>query len=138
MFGAWLRRLLRIDDDLGRRGERFAAQYLARLGYRVLQRGRRFRFGELDLIALDGRTVVFVEVKTRRGDRRGRPAEAVDGRKQARITRAALAYLKSHGLLANRVRFDVVALVWPEAVAEPEVTHIRSAFEAGGPRGMFT
>jgi putative endonuclease len=114
-----------------------AARYLAGLGYRILEQGRRLRAGELDLVALDGRTVVFVEVKTRRATDRGAPADAVDRRKQIRVTRAAAAYLKRHRLLDQPARFDVVAILWPAGDAEPEVRHFRAAFEADGPKSMF-
>ena len=73
--------------------------YLRRLGYKIVARRERGRLGELDLVAVDGRTVVFVEVKTRRSHDAGHPAEAVDPEKQRRLTRLALAYLKRHGLL---------------------------------------
>ena len=77
----------------GDRAERAAASYLKRLGYRVLTRGYRIREGEVDLIAIDGRTIVFVEVKARRG---GSPAEAVTPEKQRKLTLAALHFLKRH------------------------------------------
>jgi putative endonuclease len=123
---------------LGRRGEDAAARYLAGLGYRILERGRRLRAGELDLVALDGRTVVFVEVKTRQGADHGSPADAVDRRKQTRLTRAALAYLKRHRLLDRPSRFDVVSIVWPAEVVEPDMRHIRGAFEAQGRQSFFS
>jgi putative endonuclease len=114
-----------------------AARHLESLGYRILERGRRLRAGELDLVALDGRTVVFVEVKTRRSADRGSPADAVDKHKQTRVARAAAAYLKRHRLLNQPARFDVVAILWPGGDGEPELRHYRSAFEAVGPSSMF-
>jgi putative endonuclease len=114
---------------LGDRGEREAARWLRRQGLRILVRGYRTPRGEVDLIARDGDTVVFVEVKTRRA---GEPAEAVTAEKQRRISLAALQFLKRHGLLETRSRFDVVALVWPAASRAPTVEHIRNAFEYGG------
>jgi putative endonuclease len=119
---------------LGDRGERAAARYLRRRGLRVLARGYRTRYGEIDLIARDGDTLVFVEVKARR---RGVPAEAVTAEKQRRITLAALHFLRKHGLLEVRCRFDVVAIVWPDGRGEPEIQHIQSAFEAVGRGQMF-
>ncbi len=118
---ALLRRLL------GDRGEREAARWLRRQGFRILVRGYRTRRGEIDLIARDGDTVVFIEVKTRR---EGEPAEAVTPEKQRRLTLAALQFLKQHRLLDERSRFDVVALVWPDAQRPPTIEHIRNAFEA--------
>jgi putative endonuclease len=139
MFGAWWRRLWnRRDVSLGRRGEDAAAEHLERLGYRILERGRRFRFGELDLVALDGRTLVFVEVKTRSSADYGSPSQAVDARKRRRMTNAALGYLKQHRLLDRPSRFDVVSIVWPPDGTAARITHHRSAFEAAGRRGFFS
>ena len=130
-FARWFR-----SKPLGERGEDFAARYLKRLGYHIVGRQVDLRVGELDIVAVDGRTVVFVEVKTRTSDAAGAPAEAVDDLRQERMTRAALAYLKSHGLLEHAARFDVVALTWPEGAREPTLEHFKNAFPATG-RGQF-
>jgi putative endonuclease len=119
---------------LGDRGERAAAWYLRRKGLRVIVRGYRTRLGEIDLIARDGDTLVFVEVKSRR---QGVPAEAVTTEKQRRITLAALHFLRKHGLLDVRSRFDIVAIVWPDEHGEPQIEHIPNAFEAVGRGQMF-
>jgi len=118
--------------SLGSRGERAAAKYLRRKGYKIVAHGNRLRSGELDLVAVDGRTVVFVEVKTRRSDQYGNPAEAVDLRKQRRLTRLAVTYLKRHGLLEYPARFDVVAITWPEDRRRPAIEHFENAFDAVG------
>jgi putative endonuclease len=101
---------------------------------RILRRGYRTANGEIDLIARDGDTLAFVEVKARR---RGQPAEAVTTEKQRRLTLAALHFLKRYGLLETRTRFDVVAILWPDDGAEPEIEHIRDAFEARGRGQLF-
>ena len=136
---AWLQERI-TPLSLGERGERAAARLLRRLGYHVVTTRRRHRYGEIDIIAVDndveGRTVVFVEVKTRRSERLGRPAEAIDAGRQARLTRAALAFLKSHGLLEYASRFDVIEVIWPEEARRPTIRHIRDAFPAAG-RGQF-
>jgi putative endonuclease len=119
---------------LGDRGERAAARFLRRRGLRVLLRGYRTPSGEIDLIARDGETLVFVEVKARR---QGVPAEAVTTEKQLRITLAALQFLRKHGLLDVRSRFDIVAIVWPDERGEPQIEHIPNAFEAVGRGQMF-
>ena len=119
---------------LGDRGERAAARFLRRRGLRVLTRGYRTRLGEIDLIARDGDTLVFVEVKARR---QGVPAEAVTPEKQRRITLAALHFLRKHGLLDVRSRFDVVAIVWPDERGQPQIEHFPNAFEAVGRGQMF-
>lgn len=127
--------------SLGQRGEDFAARYLKRLGYKIVGRQVDLGVGELDIVAVDvhavgGRTIVFVEVKTRASDAAGQPAEAVDAERQTRLTRAAVAYLKAHGLLEYRARFDVIALIWPAGAKQPTLEHIRDAFPASG-RGQF-
>lgn len=119
---------------LGIRGERAAARFLRRQGMRVLVRGYRTPLGEIDLIARDGDTLVFVEVKTRR---QGAPAEAVTPEKQRRLTLAALHFLKRHDLLEQRSRFDVVAIVWPDDDRPPQIEHLRDAFPAVGRYQMF-
>lgn len=119
----------RKSCSFGERGEAAAARYLKRRGFQIVGRRERDRLGELDLVAVENRTVVFVEVKTRR---RGSPAEAVHGEKQRRLTRAALGYLKRHNLLECRARFDVVTVVWPENTLRPTIRHIRHAFDAHG------
>jgi putative endonuclease len=122
---------------LGRRGERAAAQYLKRRGLRILVVGERSQTGELDLVAIDGRTVVFVEVKTRRHLGTGHPADAVDRAKQTRLVRQGLQFLKRHGLLEQPARFDVVAVLWPRAARRPTIEHFANAFEPPGQGQMY-
>ncbi|MBW3600451.1 MAG: YraN family protein [Planctomycetes bacterium] len=122
---------------LGERGERAAERYLRRLGYVIVARSRRDRLGEIDLVAVDGRTIVFVEVKTRRSHEAGHPVEAVDEEKQRRLTRLALAYLKHHDLMSCSARFDVIAVTWPDGARRPVIEHFKNAFEAADP-GRFS
>ena len=116
---------------LGNRGEETAAAYLAQKGYAILERQYRTPAGEIDLIARDGRTLVFIEVKTRSSARYGRPAAAVGREKQRRITRAAMWYMMSEKRQSEAppCRFDVV-----EIFASPEgawkARHLENAFEA--------
>jgi putative endonuclease len=130
-FLRWYRRFF-PQKTLGQRGEEAAARYLKRLGYKILARGRRLRPGELDLVAVDGRTIVFVEVKTRTSQDAGHPSEAVDSEKQRRLTRLAVTFLKRHGLLDYPARFDVVAVTWPPGGGRPLIEHIKNAFDAVG------
>ncbi|HEX3997925.1 MAG TPA: YraN family protein [Pirellulales bacterium] len=123
---------------LGQRGEAAAAQYLKRLGYKIVGRGTHIGRGELDIIAIDGRRVVFVEVKTRDSSVAGEPHEAVDRNKQERLTRLALVYLKRYGLLDYPARFDVVSIIWPSQARRPTIEHIKNAFEATGRGQMFS
>lgn len=113
----------------GNRGERLAAKTLKAKGYRILARNCRNRWGEIDIIAMDGNTIVFVEVKTRSEHTQGRPEEAVTPTKQRQITRAAAVWLHHHKLDNHRCRFDVVAIVWRTGEA-PLIDHFQSAFDA--------
>ena len=131
-----IRRALK-PKTLGQRGEAAAARFLKRLGYVIVARGSHIRRGEIDLIAVDGRTVVFVEVKTRISHDAGHPAEAVDREKQRRLTRLAMVYLKRHHLLDNAARFDVIAITWPAGRRRPIIEHFKNAFEPVGEGQMF-
>ena len=114
---------------VGQRGEEAAARHLQSLGYVILERRFRTRAGEIDLVARDGNTLVFVEVKARTSLACGRPAEAVDGRKRARIARVASLYLAREGCGEAACRFDVVEVLL-EPGSPPRVRLIRNAFEA--------
>ncbi|HTO54036.1 MAG TPA: YraN family protein [Myxococcota bacterium] len=114
---------------LGRAGEDLACEFLQRAGFRILARNVHLRYAELDVVALDGPTLVFVEVRLRRGARFGGAAESVDLRKQRRIAAAAAELLASRRLpRMPRVRFDVVAI--DASCAPPRVSHHRDAFSA--------
>ena len=112
---------------LGKEGERVAERYLQNKGYKVVARNYRCAGGEIDLIVLDRRVVVFVEVKTRTGRGFGTPLEAVELRKQRRMIHAAQLFLAQKGLQQRDARFDAVGVSW--AGREPVVEHIENAFE---------
>jgi putative endonuclease len=112
---------------LGKEGERIAERYLIKKGYKLVERNYRCPSGELDLIVLDRRVVVFVEVKTRTGHAFGTPFEAVEFRKQQKMTQAAQYFLAQKGLQQRDARFDVVGISWPGR--QPVVEHIENAFE---------
>lgn len=112
---------------LGRDGERVAEQFLKQKGFKIVERNYRCAAGELDLIALDRRVVVFVEVKTRTGLGYGTPLEAVAYRKQQKMIQAAQYFLSEKGLHQRDARFDVVGVTWPGR--EPVVEHIENAFD---------
>jgi putative endonuclease len=123
---------------LGQRGEDAAACFLRRRGYRIVDRSSRWRHGELDLVAVDRQTIVFVEVKTRTTADFGDPSLAVDAEKQRRLTRLAVSWLKRHRLLEQPARFDVVAITWPEGQRRPRIEHYPNAFDASGRWGFFS
>lgn len=113
---------------MGRRGEELAAQHLVSLGYQVVARNYRVPCGEVDIIAQDKDTLVFVEVKTRSSLGFGLPAEAVTLRKQKQIAKAALFYLGKVGGLHRPARFDVVSVVLTSQ-ATPRIELIKNAFD---------
>lgn len=112
---------------LGAYGERVAAKHLEDLGLVVLDRNWRCPDGEVDLILRDGDDIVFCEVKTRRGDRFGSPAEAIDQRKIRKLRQLAQRWLTQSGTRWDGIRFDVVE-VRAQGRRAPRVAHIRAAF----------
>lgn len=132
-----LRGLFRARS-FGERGERIAERWLKRRRYKIVARRCRGQLGEIDLVAVDGRTVVFVEVKTRQSCDAGHPVEAVGAEKQRRLTRLAVAYLRRHDLLECACRFDVIAVTWPSGRGRAVVEHFPRAFEAIGYDGLFS
>ena len=126
------------NDTLGRRGERAAVKFLKRQRYTIIHRGYRILGGELDIVAVDGRTVVFVEVKTRASHDAGHPAEAVDP------TQTKAAYSVGFGLSASlsvarlfgAIRRDRHHLAGHQK--KPTIEHIKNAFEPQGQGQMFS
>jgi putative endonuclease len=114
---------------LGKSGEDLACRELARLGYVILARRYRTRYGEIDIVARDGPTIVFVEVKARTTDRFGLPSDAVTLHKQARITAMAEDFIARRGLAGAPCRFDVVAVTFA-AEGRLKVEVMQSAFDA--------
>ena len=100
----------RAHRRVGQRGEALAFKHLKKKGYKILERNFKSPIGEIDIIAREGRTIVFVEVKARSSDDFGAAKWAVDGKKQRKLSLLALDYLKRHSLLDQSARFDVVAI----------------------------
>ena len=117
----------RARQVFGRDGERLAERYLQQKGYKVVERNYRCRGGEVDLIALDRKVIVFVEVKTRSDHRFGNPLEAVENRKQKKMIQAAEFFLSEKKLHNREARFDVIGISW--LGQQPAVEHIENAFE---------
>jgi len=117
-----------VNSDLGRQAEDRAAEYLKTLGYKILDLRWVCPMGELDIVASDGGTMVFVEVRARSSSAYGSPAETVTRAKQAKVIKAALSYLKAKTLKPEDIRFDVIGFAG--GTGEPE--HIPNAFEARG------
>jgi putative endonuclease len=110
----------------GDKGEQFAAEYLRKLGYKIVDTKYRAKTGEIDIIAKDKEFLVFVEVKTRRSSAYGLPAEAVNYRKQQKIINTALCFLKQRGMVDSACRFDILEIYLErEAI---QCNHIVNAF----------
>lgn len=114
-------------EESGPLGERLAARFLRKQGYRLLQANYRTRTGEVDLIARDGEEIVFIEVKTRSSPSRGSPAETVNPAKRRRLIRAAREFANRYRLRERTLRFDVLAVLVPPD-GEPSITHFKDAF----------
>jgi len=122
----------------GRRSERAAARFLRRLRYHILAANIEDDRGEIDLLALDGDTLVVVEVRSTERTDLVRVIASVDYLKQKRLTEAVTRYLGRRRLLGKiTVRFDIVAISWPPGAKSPTVNHVKDAFEAVGRFQMF-
>jgi putative endonuclease len=112
---------------LGKLGEDLARERLKDLGYRILKTNYRCSLGEVDVVARDGDVLVFIEIKTRKNESLGQIKEAVNRRKQSKLSKVALAYLKSNNLWGSKARFDVVSIRLIDGKKEIEI--IKNAFE---------
>ena len=118
------------NKSLGNFGESLARQYLSKLGYKILEENFRHNFGEIDLIAQDGKIICFVEVKTRISNTQGQPIEAITPWKVRKLTQMATFYLKyKFHTLEILSRFDVISIVQEKDQA-PKIQHLKNAFEA--------
>ena len=116
--------------DLGKAGEDAACTYLRRRGYRILQRNYACPLGEIDVICYHHGCIIFVEVKTRRGDLASDPEDNITFTKRRQVERAAKAWLALHREPECAYRFDAVSVVMPKE-EKPRVRHIVEAFVPG-------
>ncbi|MEJ6490082.1 YraN family protein [Leucobacter sp. USCH14] len=112
------------NRTLGAQGETIAGEYLEGLGYRILDRNWRNRYGELDLVVADRSVVVAVEVKTRSGTGYGSPLEAITARKAARLRRLLLDWVRAHARSASGLRVDAIGIILRSGDA-PHIDHLR-------------
>ncbi len=115
------------SSTIGREGEALAVAYLKKKGYRVIEQNYRCQLGEIDIVAVDRKTVCFIEVKTRSTADYDRPEVAVHKQKQYKLSRVALWFLKEKALHDVRARFDVVAITRRGPLNE--IHHFTNAFE---------
>ena len=113
--------------ELGKLGEDLAFKKIKKLGYKKIIRNYRCPLGEIDIIAMDGDTLVFIEIKTRKDKSLGYAKEAVDARKRRQISKVALAYMKSNDCCEVKARFDVVAINIEGG--KPSIEVVKDAFE---------
>lgn len=112
----------------GRIGEAQAERFLKKAGLKIIARNVRVGSDEIDLVAQQGDTLVFAEVKTRKNEDFGRPAAAVNPAKRKKLSRAAIRFLKNRKLRPPYIRFDVIEVIGDE----PEIRHIPNAFQLEG------
>ena len=118
----------------GQRAEAAATALLEAKGFRIIERNWRLPTGELDIVADDQGTCVFIEVRSRTGTAFGHPLEAISAHKRARVVRAARHYLAERAPRADGYRFDVVGVLFAadDPAADPTCFHIANAFDSGG------
>lgn len=126
-------KVINIKSDnlqVGRYGENIAAKYLASNGYKIIDCNYNCKLGEIDIIAKTKKTILFIEVKTRKNNTFGMPSQAVNYYKQRKISKIALWYLKEKDLFKKdlNVRFDVIE-IWEEDFTFKDINHIKNAFE---------
>lgn len=118
----------RYNLDFGKTSESEAAEFLKNQGYKILELNYRSIFGEIDIVATDARALCFIEVKSRSSSAFGLPKEAVNRRKQHKLSQSALSYLKERQLLNQSCRFDVLALS-RDKQGQPGFELLKNAFE---------
>ncbi len=111
-----------FNKDTGNTGEKMAVKYLKSIKYKIIETNYSNKIGEIDIIAQDKKTTVFIEVKTRKTEKFGLPREAVGSYKQRKIRQVATGYMVANDLLDEQVRFDVIDIL------AGEITHIKNAF----------
>jgi len=114
--------------ELGKAGESAALKYLKKKKYKVISTGFRFHRAEIDIVAFDKKTLVFIEVKTRRNNHFGFPEEAISSSKQDQIRKAAEGYLIINKLTNTECRFDVLSLIFNEELHNFSIKHFENAF----------
>jgi len=117
-------------SNLGKIGEALACNYLRRCGYFILDRNYRTKIGEIDIVAQDGKVLVFVEVKTRRSDAYGLPEESVSTKKMHKLTRLAQLYIRNKRRYNSEARFDIVSILMPDRFGKRSIKLIKNAFLA--------
>lgn len=111
--------------EIGKKGEQLAKQYLVSKGYNILNMNFRNKIGEIDIISMDRDVLTFIEVKTRRSMKYGYPYEAVNKRKQEKIMRTSLTYIKQRNIKDTQLRYDIIEVYLTPSI---KINHIENAF----------
>ena len=112
--------------NLGKKGEKLALAYLKSKKFKIIEKNLRNRFGEIDIIANDNGTLVFIEVKTRTSEAFGLPIQGINQKKQERLKQLAMGYLAAKGLIEKEVRFDVLGIL--QTNKQIKIDYIPNAF----------
>jgi putative endonuclease len=126
---------MKYNKLLGSFGEDMACSYLQKQGYKILDRNFSCKVGELDIIAMEGDTLAFIEVKCRTGVEYGHPSEAVSYSKQGKIVKAALFFMTKNKLFDYMCRFDVIEVLTDGTEECSHINLIKNAFEYSGKYG---
>jgi putative endonuclease len=121
--------MLDSAKEVGAKGEKLAAKFLKRKGYKVIQRNYKCKLGEIDIVAEHDGTIVFVEVKTRQTQEFGPPQYAVTAAKRGQISKVALSYIRDKKMVDQSCRFDVIGITFQSESHKPEIDHIENAFQ---------
>ncbi len=121
--------MLDSRKEVGNKGEKLAAKFLKRKGYKIIQRNYKCKLGEIDIIAEQDRTIVFVEVKTRRTQEFGPPQNAITAAKRSQISKVALFYIREKKFVDQSCRFDVIGITFSPESRKPRIEHIENAFQ---------
>lgn len=118
-----------FNKDIGALGEDISENHLKNLGYKILEKNFRCKYGEIDLIAVNKNYICFVEVKTRYGTNFGMPSEAVNYSKQKKIYKTAQVYILKKNIINSNFRFDVIEVFLNSANNDFLINHIENAFQ---------
>ncbi|MGB9594865.1 MAG: YraN family protein [Candidatus Poribacteria bacterium] len=119
-------RLLNFKKLVGNKGESIAEDYLKQKGYKIIQKNYRCRFGEIDIIAKDQDTIVFVEVRTKQNDNFGSPQDSITPAKIEKISKTSLSFIQEKKFAGFSYRFDFIAITFSQG--KPNIEHIENAF----------
>lgn len=126
---------MKYNKLLGAFGENMACSYLEKNGYRILERNFSCKAGEVDIIAMEGDIIAFIEVKCRTGIGYGSPSEAVSYYKQNRIVKTALFFMTKYKIFDYMCRFDVIEVLTDGTTEDTSINLIKNAFEYSGKYG---